>query len=111
MFGSFADGLVVIGFVCLDRAARVGGLIEDFALTRGGKEESVEAGAGANGGVVFVDGVADDAAENLECVFAFGDGIDFLLSDEGRGEGEGREGDEVGFHGRAMLSELRGIWL
>jgi hypothetical protein len=34
-----------------------------------------------------------------------------LLSDEGRGEGEGREGDEVGFHGRTMLSELRGIWL
>jgi hypothetical protein len=84
-------------------------LIEDFALTRGGKEESVEVGSGANGGVVFVDGVADDAAENLKCVFAFGDGIDFLLSDEGRGEGEGREGegregDEVGFHGRAMLS-------
>lgn len=99
MFGSFADGLVVIGFVCLDRAARVGGLIEDFALTRGGKEESVEAGAGANGGVVFVDGVADDAAENLECVFAFGDGIDFLLSEKGkRGRKSGDE-EESGVHG------------
>jgi len=104
VFGSFADGFVVIGFVGLDRAARVGGLIEDFALARGGKEESVEVGAGANGGVVFVDGVADDAAENLECVFAFGDGIDFLLSDKGKREGQGGERDEVRFHGRAMLS-------
>jgi hypothetical protein len=59
----------------------------------------VEVGAGANGGVVFFDGMADDASENFECIFAFGYGVDFLLSGEGKRGRESGDEEESGVHG------------
>lgn len=52
----------------------------------------------AHGGVILFNGVADDAPEYFECIFPFGDSIDFLLGKEWKRGEEGGE-EESRFHG------------
>ena len=76
-------GSRVIVFVCLDLALLSGFRMSHFTLPRLVQEKAVQVWSSTNGGILLVDGVADDAAVGFKGQLALHHRVDFLLSESG----------------------------